>query len=554
MSTEKEVKETLRVFDAVFKEIAGARCADCKLFKRGEGVTMGLYAIHILKEESNKVSANDLLSRLSEYNVFFPDLFKQSLVLLKNFGLIEIDNNGIIVGTSSLVNEIKAINTSLKGLNFDFLMIFIMQLIDEVVSARKGPSLAGESLKTTLISNMGIKREGAAPKAAAVGSDGAKKNAHVPLRDEASIKDALLRLKRSRASKKSSRIVRPASSVHPQTKIKRGEGATVEDKSVRGAQKEKLRQETVAINREDREISDKKEGARGGIERPDNTSEKIDKKRKTIIKEEDGLGAESEKETRGQEAEKKEDVKVAQKKEEIELGEQQEQTEEKIEEKKEEKKESLEERLERLRKEAISLDEGGEDEKSGRDNRGDDTLTIDEELGLEKILTEPPTGKADVFLDEEGVKEGGTDITQQFRDTKDIEDIYDIGDQPQLGRPQEEKDVQLSEKRQRDVSAPIPCPQCGRPLSHEDTKSKKAFYFCDDVNCGFSCWGRPFFIKCPKCKSPYMLEAETSEGKLFLECPTPTCFFTRPHPEKAGKDNGKKRRIVRKRVVRRKKK
>ena len=122
---------------------------------------------------------------------------------------------------------------------------------------------------------------------------------------------------------------------------------------------------------------------------------------------------------------------------------------------------------------------------------------------------------------------------------------------------------------QKDLAMNCPVCQIGE-IHAEKTASDKSYYICSNPNCNFVSWGKPYFIPCPKCNSPFLVEAMNNSGKSILECVNSACFYTQPLPgqeeepigaattpkpsklkeKKAAKP---KRKVVRRRVVRRKK-
>jgi len=76
----------------------------------------------------------------------------------------------------------------------------------------------------------------------------------------------------------------------------------------------------------------------------------------------------------------------------------------------------------------------------------------------------------------------------------------------------------------------IPCPKCGGDISPRKTRFGKIFYGCTNYpKCDFTVWDKPVPKKCPKCKSPYMLEkTRKPRGKdpiIVLICPNENCDY-----------------------------
>ena len=114
------------------------------------------------------------------------------------------------------------------------------------------------------------------------------------------------------------------------------------------------------------------------------------------------------------------------------------------------------------------------------------------------------------------------------------------------------------------------CPLCRTERIVPSTTARgKTYYKCSNEECNFISWGKPYYISCPTCKNPFLIETPDTQGIMILKCPRTTC----PHWQKFpwNKDEGrdikslakgqvtdavkKPRRVVRRRkrvVVRRK--
>jgi len=113
------------------------------------------------------------------------------------------------------------------------------------------------------------------------------------------------------------------------------------------------------------------------------------------------------------------------------------------------------------------------------------------------------------------------------------------------------------------------CPLCRMARIVPSTTAKgKHYYKCSNEECNFISWGKPYYLSCPRCENPFLIEYPDSQGKMILKCPKTTC----PHwqkfpwdeevkdikviaPESPGDTAKKPRRLVRrrKRVLVRKK-
>lgn len=110
------------------------------------------------------------------------------------------------------------------------------------------------------------------------------------------------------------------------------------------------------------------------------------------------------------------------------------------------------------------------------------------------------------------------------------------------------------------------CPLCSEgKVQVKQTLKKKYFYVCSNKKCTFISWGKPFYLACPLCKNPFLIESSDSQGKTYLKCPRATCLHKQGVPgmndgmdrngvsETSGsQEKPRKKILVRKRVVRKK--
>lgn len=117
------------------------------------------------------------------------------------------------------------------------------------------------------------------------------------------------------------------------------------------------------------------------------------------------------------------------------------------------------------------------------------------------------------------------------------------------------------------------CPVCktGR-IETKQTAKGKTFYVCNNSDCVFVSWGKPYHLACPWCNNPFLIEATGKTGKPILKCPRATCRYQQGLPGQEGSHSAyeaptaqvalptqrkvrrprKKKRVVRRRVVRKK--
>ncbi len=114
------------------------------------------------------------------------------------------------------------------------------------------------------------------------------------------------------------------------------------------------------------------------------------------------------------------------------------------------------------------------------------------------------------------------------------------------------------------------CPLCRTSgIVPRTTARGKSYYKCTNEECNFISWGKPYYLACPKCENPFLIETPDSQGNMILKCPKTTCLHwqkfpwdegeekdvTSPEQEASAAASKKPRRLVRRRkrvVVRRK--
>jgi len=75
----------------------------------------------------------------------------------------------------------------------------------------------------------------------------------------------------------------------------------------------------------------------------------------------------------------------------------------------------------------------------------------------------------------------------------------------------------------------LACPLCRTSgIMPRTTAKGKPFYKCSNEGCNFISWGKPYYITCPTCENPFLIEAPDSQGNMMLKCPRATC----PHWQK----------------------
>ena len=108
---------------------------------------------------------------------------------------------------------------------------------------------------------------------------------------------------------------------------------------------------------------------------------------------------------------------------------------------------------------------------------------------------------------------------------------------------------------QDDLAATCPLCKTGK-VRERQTGKGRVYYKCSNKSCNLVSWGKPYYLACPHCSNPFLVEVSATEEGVKLRCPRGTCNYrcTLPPggvPTEAG--SKPKRRLVRRRVVRRKK-
>ncbi len=75
------------------------------------------------------------------------------------------------------------------------------------------------------------------------------------------------------------------------------------------------------------------------------------------------------------------------------------------------------------------------------------------------------------------------------------------------------------------------CPLCGTAgIRANETARGKLYYHCTNDECNFISWGKPFYVACPQCSNPFLVEGSNSAGKAILKCPRATCHHWQNFP------------------------
>ncbi|MBN1850471.1 MAG: topoisomerase DNA-binding C4 zinc finger domain-containing protein [Deltaproteobacteria bacterium] len=77
----------------------------------------------------------------------------------------------------------------------------------------------------------------------------------------------------------------------------------------------------------------------------------------------------------------------------------------------------------------------------------------------------------------------------------------------------------------------LKCPVCRvGGIKPEKTAKGKLYYHCSQKTCGFISWGKPYYLTCPKCNNPFLVETSNGAGETILKCPRATCHHWQRFP------------------------
>jgi len=72
----------------------------------------------------------------------------------------------------------------------------------------------------------------------------------------------------------------------------------------------------------------------------------------------------------------------------------------------------------------------------------------------------------------------------------------------------------------------MPCPLCAQGKVEEKTTEKgKSFFSCNQRDCRFVSWDKPYHFECPLCKNPFLTQMDV-QGEKGLKCPRASCSYT----------------------------
>lgn len=101
----------------------------------------------------------------------------------------------------------------------------------------------------------------------------------------------------------------------------------------------------------------------------------------------------------------------------------------------------------------------------------------------------------------------------------------------------------------------MPCPMCNvGKIEEKATEKGKMFFSCNQADCRFVSWDKPYHFKCPLCNNPFLIETVAPTGENGLKCPRAACTYSQNNllapqqhmaSEMAASQPKKKKKIVR---------
>jgi ssDNA-binding Zn-finger/Zn-ribbon topoisomerase 1 len=141
---------------------------------------------------------------------------------------------------------------------------------------------------------------------------------------------------------------------------------------------------------------------------------------------------------------------------------------------------------------------------------------------------ETATGIGHITRDHTDMEKGRVTDSSRMGETESISKGNPDVASKYSSEPPEDDDI---EKRITEFEEQLgmACPLCRTAgILPRVTAKGKAYYKCSNDDCNFISWGKPYYITCPKCENPFLIESPDSQGNLMLKCPRATC----PHWQK----------------------
>jgi len=134
----------------------------------------------------------------------------------------------------------------------------------------------------------------------------------------------------------------------------------------------------------------------------------------------------------------------------------------------------------------------------------------------------------------EGIREGiasghGKDLSGHAANVPSIDEPVSVRgyDQDFFAEPEDDDIEKKIAAFEEELS--MTCPLCRTSRIMPSTTAKgKPYYKCSNEDCNFISWGKPYYLTCPTCENPFLIEYPDSQGNMILKCPKTTC----PHWQK----------------------
>ena len=176
----------------------------------------------------------------------------------------------------------------------------------------------------------------------------------------------------------------------------------------------------------------------------------------------------------------------------------------------------------------------------------DEQPTIqDHQTGVEQAEGQIPELPGEITTQEPEVSPEVTEIkaTEKNQESEQISDVVPtveaeepsiIKDESYFSPIEEPKKITEQDIEEKikafEKELGIICPLCRKgEISEQKTAKGKDFYHCSNAECVFISWGKPYYLECPQCQNPFLVEMEKS-GKSFLKCPRAACPYWQKMP------------------------
>jgi len=130
-------------------------------------------------------------------------------------------------------------------------------------------------------------------------------------------------------------------------------------------------------------------------------------------------------------------------------------------------------------------------------------------------------------IDEEDEEETDEDEDEDEEEEEEDDDDDDTDEDDEIKSQIEAMNESLKTKRglREKGHEPINCPLCHEETIVEmETSSHKTYYTCNNDECKFISWEKPYDQKCPKCEEPFLIQTHVDDVPVY-QCPNDNCDF-----------------------------